>query len=338
MSSQPSFLRSGELARELLERPGLIPINLDARQQQLLWMDLEGFHFYDGFFSQGLAMFQALRRTPARFVSGLDVLDKPVPGGLEPTGFIFHAGRCGSTLLTRILARSRSHVVLGEAAPHNQFWDIFDQPWPPAATPDAIRRYRNLVMALGRRRLPTHAAHYVKFTSWNILALPFIRAAFPDVPVLFVHRDPVETLVSMLANPPGWLADAHTRARVTGVADAAAASLDHLAAAQRGLARMMRAALEADGTGLRFFDYPQLTAAHLPVLLEFFHGQPTSEELAQMHALFGYAAKQSGGAKPFSPDSKAKQQTATLAIRAAVVEELQSLHAALRQTPARLVI
>lgn len=337
MPRTPPFLQPGELAHELEARPGLIPISVDVRQQLLLWMDLECFHFYEGFFHQGLAMFQALRRTPVNFVSGLEALDEPVPGGLMPTGFIFHTGRCGSTLLTRILARSRSHVVLGEAAPHNQYWDTLESPWPPAATAVAIRRYRNLVMAMGRRRLPTHSKHFVKFTSWNILALPFIRKAFPVVPVLFLHRDPVETLVSMLANPPGWLADPHTRARVVGVDAAAAASLNGLAAAQRGLARMTEAALESGGNRVRFLDYTQLTVTNLPVVLELFHAQPTNGELMEMQALFEYSAKPPGAPQLFAADSIAKQRAAAPAIRTAAEGELRTLHAALLRSPANLI-
>ncbi len=329
------LLRPDALANELADRPGLIPVSLDARQQRILWMDLEGYHCYDGFFHQSLAMFEALRRSPETFASGLDALDEAPVGGMAPAGFIFHTGRCGSTLLARVLARVRSHLVLSEAPPHNQFWDTL--PWPAAPTPDATRRYRNLVLALGRRRLPAYNAHLIKFTSWNLLALPFIRATFPDVPALFIHREPVEVLVSMLANPPGWLAEPAARARVTGWDDATVKAADDLSSARQGLCNLFRAATEASAHGLRCLAHPQLTAPNLPAILDYFDLRPSDEALAQMQAQFTLDAKQSRGGRPYQPDSTAKQQAAPASVLAATAGELQSLHLDLLRGPANLL-
>ena len=38
--------------------------------------------------------------------------------------------------------------------------------------------------------------YFVKFDSWNTLDLALIRRAFPDVPWIFLYRDPVEVIVS----------------------------------------------------------------------------------------------------------------------------------------------
>ncbi len=37
--------------------------------------------------------------------------------GLTPTGFIFHLSRCGSTLISQMLAAAPKHVVISEASP-----------------------------------------------------------------------------------------------------------------------------------------------------------------------------------------------------------------------------
>ena len=39
----------------------------------------------------------------------------------------------------------------------------------------------------------------MKFSSWNVLYLPLVRAAFPVVPWVFVYRHPVEVMVANLA-------------------------------------------------------------------------------------------------------------------------------------------
>ena len=107
-----TLLSLDELKSELTRLPGLIPIGFDRSLRQLRWLDLSTYHCYQGFFRDALAFYRALSASePAEMCSGLDVLAAPdlIPGAIAPTGFIFHAGRCGSTLLARVLARSRSN-------------------------------------------------------------------------------------------------------------------------------------------------------------------------------------------------------------------------------------
>ena len=60
---------------------------------------------------------QAFRRdTP--LVTLLDW--QAISPGLTPSAFIFHASRCGSTLLAQMLARLDSHIVLSEPPPLDQ--------------------------------------------------------------------------------------------------------------------------------------------------------------------------------------------------------------------------
>jgi hypothetical protein len=49
---------------------------------------------------------------------------------------------------------------------------------------------------MGRQRTSEQKAYFVKFTSYNVLFIDFIKAAFPDVPCLFLYREPGEVLVS----------------------------------------------------------------------------------------------------------------------------------------------
>ena len=54
---------------------------------------------------------------------------------------------------------------------------------------------RWMVAALGRGRAEARP-YVIKLDAWAVLSLPIIRKAFPDVPLVFLYRDPVEVLVS----------------------------------------------------------------------------------------------------------------------------------------------
>ncbi|MEE2777812.1 MAG: hypothetical protein VYE73_13740 [Acidobacteriota bacterium] len=45
----------------------------------------------------------------------------------------------------------------------------------------------------------------LKLSSWNSTCLDLYRAAFPGTPQVFIYRDPVEVLVSLLSGRPEWL-------------------------------------------------------------------------------------------------------------------------------------
>jgi hypothetical protein len=137
--------------------------------------------------------------TPLAFLN-----DPTLPANaMEPTGLIFHASRCGSTLLAKVIARSQANMVFGEADPHNQIWRYI------AASPSVPELLvRNIILQTGRRRLPTYQAHIVKFTSLNVLQFPTIHAAFPGVPKLFLFRTPSQILASY---SPAAARQAHAR-------------------------------------------------------------------------------------------------------------------------------
>ena len=192
----PPKLTARQLAIEIAARPGLIPVEIDAAAQQVNWIDLNGYHCYEGFLDHALAVYASLCRTPpATFTSDLDSLPYLAAqcDCLPPSGFIFHAGRCGSTLLVKSLARSRQNLVFGESLPHNQIWSAL------AGRKDGgLELYRSLLLLMGRRRLPAYKAYIAKFTSFHITLYPFIRDAFPGVPRLFLFRRPESIVESCL--------------------------------------------------------------------------------------------------------------------------------------------
>ncbi len=134
----------------------------------------------------------ALRRepaleTPIEVLETLRMEEPPV----EPAGFIFHCSRCGSTLAAQLLTQISAHRVLSEAGPLEEIIANTQ------ATLDERAHWLRLIMgALAGAHGGQRPRLFVKWDAWHVFALPLIRRAFPNVPCLFLIRDPVEVLVS----------------------------------------------------------------------------------------------------------------------------------------------
>jgi hypothetical protein len=288
MSTIGPHLTEAQLGLELKARPGLIPVRLSAGEA--LWIDMDGYHCYEGFFHQSLTAYQGMARAkPQRFISTLDFLasaDRP-DDSIHPTGFIFHMGRCGSTLLAKVLARSRSHLVFSEAAPHNQIWRVLND--DPGRK---IEMYRTLLLTMGRPRLPSYRAHIVKFTSFNIVNFELIRAAFPGVPALFLFRDPAQAIDSYRRRNPSWMGAELGIGKTWHTAEAAVEAF-------------LDAALSIDDPDFRCLNYVHLTPDLLPAILRFFHLDPSTEEARLMASEFAWDSKSSSRPRRFDPASGA---------------------------------
>jgi hypothetical protein len=155
------------------------------------WCFTEGVQFDEPFFEQTI---DRCLLDPFRLLfwreTGIDPLaelavDAP---GLEPAGFIFHMSRCGSTLVSRMLASLTNVLVVSEAAPIDAVLRAAEVQW-----------LRWMVSALGQPRRSGQTRLVVKLDAWAIFALPLVREAFPGVPCVFVYREPVEVVMSHLS-------------------------------------------------------------------------------------------------------------------------------------------
>lgn len=179
---------------------GWVPVGAYAQGGQLRveWNRLDGERFHEPFFADSCAR---LRRRPFnslfRRETTIDELTElaAVRPGLPPRGFIFHTSRCGSTLLSQMLAALTCNVVLSEAAPIDTVLRF--RRGDTAVSPERRMQWlRAMISALGQAIHPDARQLFVKFDSWSIFDLPLIRAAYPAVPWVFVYRDPLEVLSS----------------------------------------------------------------------------------------------------------------------------------------------
>ena len=325
-----------ELFHLLATRPGLIPIHIDLDRQQLVWCDIGERQLTEAFFGTFVARITREPGDRRLFVTSLDslALDYAFLDVLPPKGFVFHMSRCGSTLLSRALAQSRQHVVLSEAQPHNAIWWHWTEGWREGLrwTDERLTAYRNLVLLTGRRRCAQQRASFVKFSSWNVLLRPFIRQAFPEVPCLFLYRDPAEVLVSCLRYQPWWLMTKGSAfgAFATQASTEATAAMTDLAFCEKFLARLLTCALTAPSGDLAYLTYRDLTPDSLGAILEAaFDFRPDHDQITLMREQFRRYSKDEDYSPPFMLDTETNREAVTARIRESVERALRPLYDAL---------
>ncbi|THD34765.1 MAG: aspartyl beta-hydroxylase [Sphingomonas sp.] len=229
-----------------------------------------------------------------------------------PSGFVFHMSRCGSTLAARMLMAVPGHLVASEPEPLDAVvhWATVSG----APREDRIAALRAIVAALGRRSGAGQRRFFVKLHAWHTLALPLFRAAFPDVPWLFLYRDPVEVLMSQVTQPGVYMTPGSPP---PGVADgdlsAATSPAGHAA---RVLALMCGAVIDHWGLGGGLaVDYRDLRSAMTGDVPAHFGFRPDASELEKMAAAAGADAKRPSA--PFVPDAQDKRSLASGEILAA---------------------
>lgn len=223
--------------------------------------------------------------------------------GLAPSGFVFHMSRCGSTLVSQMLATLRASIVLSEPQPVDALLRLRRRMTDLGQEEKLAGWLRALVGALGR----PHAGErhlFVKFHAWHVLELPFIARAFPGVPWAFVFREPRAVLRSQAKSVGAEL--------VAGTIDPAYLDLDGATAhalppdeyGARVLAAFCAAALHGARLGrARFVDYAALPDAVPAELLDFFGVPPADRDEERMRAVAGLDPKSAGAAFRPAPDA-----------------------------------
>lgn len=294
------------------------PIDVRRKNAGLIvdWCRLGETRFTDPFFEQTVA--HALR-DPARLlfrrqtpIDELDDLARARPG-LPPSGFIFHLSRCGSTLLAQLLAARPQNIVLSEAPPIDQVLNV--QRYDRRISRDRrIAWLRGLVAALGQRRSGVERQLFVKFDSWHVLELPLIREAFPDVPWVFLYRDPVEVMVSQHRQPGTQMIPGILDPGVFGIDPATMAQMSLEEYCARVLAQIcVAAARHAPHSRGRLVNFRQLPGVLWGSLGRHFGCEWTEGDREGMRRAAQTNAKNPG--LPHQDDTAEKQREATDEIR-----------------------
>jgi hypothetical protein len=134
------------------------------------------------------------------------------PGGVEkntymmqPTGFVFHESRCGSTLAANALAVSNPEAtrVYSESDPPIialQSCGIHMHGAEGICSIDqAVSLLRDVIYLMGRTDNPLERNLFFKIQSIGTKTIDVFQRAFPTTPWIFIYRDPVHVMMSHLA-------------------------------------------------------------------------------------------------------------------------------------------
>jgi hypothetical protein len=231
--------------------------------------------------------------------------------GLEPSGFIFHMSRCGSTLIAQLLAALPGSIVISEARPVDAVLRAASRQ-PGITEAQRIDWLRWMLSALGQPRQGNERRYFVKFDAWNALELSLVRAAFPTVPWIFVYRDPVEVLVSQLGKRGAHMVPGVIDPRLFGMDLHEAVSLRPEEYCARVLARICREGFARYADGGLLINYCQLPEAVLSTVADFFRQELSSDELEIAMQVAGRDAK--NPAVSFESDVVEKHRAASAAV------------------------
>ncbi len=228
---------------------------------------------------------------------------------LLPIGFICHISRCGSTLISNALKVLEGIQVVAEASPIYRLFLPSPRQVPrwPRSNEELRRFGESLFNLFAYYRTGVPEPIVVKFTSLNSLYLSTIRKLWPDIPCLFIIRNPVEVMVSnLLGHPVRSSANClssqcrvcwtdHTRSEI---------AIEECAAGMIG--RYLDEAIGCLNHGIKIIDYEDIGPDSIGNILEFF-GMRLEHDLDD---IFRYYSKDSARQTRFYPDKAYKLREA----------------------------
>lgn len=285
--------------------PGRVFINSEG-SLMVDWIFLGRERFVDPFYNDTLEIclrqpFNQLfrRHTPIEFLGEICGKSESV----TPTGFIFHVSRCGSTLVSQMLAALEKNIVISEASVIDKIIraDVSEE--------KKIIWLRWLFGVLGRKRFEREENLFVKFDSWSVLDLSLIEKAFPEVPWIFMYRNPVEVIVSNIRQPGAQMIPAAIEKIFPNLNLYEILQFSTEERFARTIAAFCEAALENGvGTHGKFINYTQLPETVTGGINEHFGAAFSDEEIEKMKAASKFHAKTPR--QEFTPDGEEKRKEA----------------------------
>lgn len=154
---------------------------------------------------KGLAIrpfiFQSLPQRKVKKIKKLNcLLDFASDPSLQPSLMIFHMGRGGSTLLSQFFRADPSNLVLSEPGCIGGFHQILLS--DHYSKQNKISLLRGLINSFSSVRVASEKRTVFKFSTVANYGLEYYLKAAPLCPYIFIHREPLEIILSYLKGPP----------------------------------------------------------------------------------------------------------------------------------------
>jgi len=299
---------------------GWLPVDAVVVEGQpgLWWMEMADVNLSEPFFQQTVERAKTDGTGRRELFTEFDVLLQLEQelDSVAPTGFIFHSSRCGSTLVANACRVINNSIVLSEANAIDKLIARFFTDTANDGVKSALYSVfiRGVVHALAQRRRGTEQHLFIKFACTSFAQIDCIKRIWPNVPCLFLYRDPIETIVSNVNDPPTWLTDDDWRvlAAITGTTPGEVAAMTLEERCARSIASFYSHAVAHEQMLL---NYNQLSLPVISDVLKFFKVSPSDQELEAIARASGVYAKEVSGTRPFFADAEKKQKLASDLIR-----------------------
>lgn len=281
------------------------------------WMDVDDVAFDEPFFHETILKLKS-HRTVITELDALLQLEK-FAEPVEPTGFILHASRCGSTLLANACKALDDSLVISEPPVLDKLASRFFTDANAASPKELLYMLllRAAVTLLGQRRKGNAQRYFVKFACTTTLQVERLRNIWPNVPFIFLYRDPVEIIVSNLRAIPEWMQPESNRATAAAIVGVAEEKLNSMSAEEfcaRAIGRFFSAAAVNRSPQLRTINYSEVGADWLLDALSHFGISPNENEADAINKVSRLYSKDLAGRLAFSSDSDSKRASATRCI------------------------
>jgi gluconate kinase len=299
---------------------GYIPIRVYSNEQRTFvdWCWIGPRRFTEPFFDHTIdAALRLPFSTLFRPQTSVEMLNKryATSPGLEPQGFIFHMSRCGSTLVSQMLSSLANTLTISEAGSIDSVMRLRFV-YRSLTDEDRANWLRSIVSALGQRWCGDEEHFFIKFDSWTAIDLPIIHRTFPAVPWIFLFRDPIEVMVSQLAQRGAHMVPGAIQPELFGMTIDSVHQMSPEEYCTRVLACVCQAALEHHSVcpGM-MINYRELPEAVFNRIAPFYALAISDTDRETMRGVMRRDAKNPNS--EFMPDSKAKRAMATEKVRTA---------------------
>lgn len=287
----------------------------------LAWMDVNGVDFAEPFFQQTVDRLKSEHPERHELFTEFDTLlqlEKTFDS-VPPTGFIFHSSRSGSTLLANACRAITGAIVLSEPPPVDKLIARFITDVDQHGTKEKLYSVflRGVLKALGQRRRGDERHLFVKFACCSVSQIERIQRLWPNVPWVFLYRDPVETIVSNVQNPPAWLLDEDRRVleSITGSSAEAVAEMSTEELCARAIGSFYSTANRVANDRALLLNYNQLSVPQISNVMQFFGVRLAAAEMETIARQSQTYSKSLSEKRTFVADADAKQRAASDFVR-----------------------
>jgi hypothetical protein len=276
------------------------------------------------------------------------------PKALNLTAVAFHESRCGSTLVANsmIAMDPAKHRTYSESPPPVYVLrQLCGEGFTRCSLDQAATVLRDVVYMMSRTDDPREERVFFKFQSISSKYIEVFTAAFPDVPWMYVYRDPVQVMMShvkddetlsrancvrTMRGPQGD--DMHGIAKRHGYRDIREMNRMEYCAAH--LASLTESAVRNLNEMAIPIDYAKLPATLWEDIFPKILGRPlTDTEVSNMEAVSTMYSKGRGNKKKeFKDDSEKKEHAASEAVREAAEKFMKESFEQLAEFEAPLLL